>query len=378
MPSADLSQRNIVGIHAETVSNVTSTDFPGHYPGEDHTWNLANFKRNLRIKFYRNEPLHAEFDVVHIDASVANAFRRIMMAEVPTFAIEKVYMLENTSVIQDEVLSHRLGLVPIKANQDTLKRMKWYSKKPLPDGSIPSATTDDTIVFGIDVVCERKPNAPKPTATSTPHPDDLYVNHSVFAKDITYSPVGDQEESFDGNPPHAASPDILLAKLRPGQVISAQLHAVKGVGKDHAKFSPVAPASYRLLPTIEILEPIRSKAAERFKKCFPSGVVEVINDEAVVVNPRNDTVSREVLRHEEFKDKVRLGRVRDHFMYSVESSGQFDSDDIFLQSIAVLRSKCNVLKSHVETMLQLEEEKREREEGVVEDAEDVDKMDVDE
>lgn len=81
------------------------------------------------MAFYRNQPLHAEFDLIHIDASVANAFRRIMMAEVPTFAIETVYMLENTSVIQDEVLSHRLGLVPIQAEQETLKRMKWYSSK---------------------------------------------------------------------------------------------------------------------------------------------------------------------------------------------------------------------------------------------------------
>lgn len=33
--------------------------------------------------------------------------------------------------------------------------------------------------------------------------------------------------------------DILIAKLRPGQEIDVLMHAVKGVGKDHAKFSPV-------------------------------------------------------------------------------------------------------------------------------------------
>jgi DNA-directed RNA polymerase I and III subunit RPAC1 len=36
--------------------------------------------------------------------------------------------------------------------------------------------------------------------------------------------------------------------LRQGQQIQLELHCVKGVGKDHAKFSPVATASYRLLP----------------------------------------------------------------------------------------------------------------------------------
>jgi hypothetical protein len=34
-----------VGINAETVTNISSTDFPGHYPGEDHTWSLAKYKK---------------------------------------------------------------------------------------------------------------------------------------------------------------------------------------------------------------------------------------------------------------------------------------------------------------------------------------------
>jgi DNA-directed RNA polymerase I and III subunit RPAC1 len=44
---------------------------------------------------------------------LANALRRIMIAEIPTMAIEKVEMWQNTSVIPDENLAHRMGLVPI-------------------------------------------------------------------------------------------------------------------------------------------------------------------------------------------------------------------------------------------------------------------------
>ena len=83
---------------------------------------------------------------------------------------------------------------------------------------------------------------------------------------------------------------------------------------------------------------------------------------AEIVNPRLDTVSREVLRHDEFKNKVKLGRVRDHFictclkvMYrltlalvSVESTGILPPDNLFLQSISVLRGKCQKLKSEIE------------------------------
>ena len=80
-----------------------------------------------------------------------------------------------------------------------------------------------------------------------------------------------------------------------------------------------ATAFYRLLPTIEILSDITGNDAEKFVKCFPKGVARVVTDKrgnkkAEVVNPRLDTVSREVLRHDEFKNKVKLGRVRDHFI----------------------------------------------------------------
>lgn len=127
-----------------------------------------------------------------------------------------------------------------------------------------------------------------------------------------------QGEKFEQSPIRPVQDDILIAKLRPGQEIDMELHCHKGVGKEHAKWSPVATASYRLLPEITILKPITGDAADRFQKCFPEGVVDVVMENGVktakVVNARKDTVSREVLRHKEFEDKVRLTRVRDHFI----------------------------------------------------------------
>ena len=53
-------------------------------------------------------------------------------------------------------------------------------------------------------------------------------------------------------------------------------HAVKGIGKDHAKFSPVSTASYRLLPEIRLLRPVEGADAERLRDCFSPGVIEVV------------------------------------------------------------------------------------------------------
>jgi len=70
--------------------------------------------------------MESSFSLIGIDAAVANAFRRIMIAEIPSLAIETVFVNNNTSIIQDEVLSARLGLVPFKGSkQGLLEFLKW-------------------------------------------------------------------------------------------------------------------------------------------------------------------------------------------------------------------------------------------------------------
>ena len=73
--------------------------------------------------------------------------------------------------------------------------------------------------------------------------------------------------------------------------------------------------------------------------------------QAVVKDAMKDTVSRECLRHPEFDGKVKLGRIRDHFIFSVESLGQWESDDLFLESVRLLRMKCQILKMNLANMV---------------------------
>ena len=87
-----------------------------------------------------------EFEIKGIDASIANALRRIIISEIPTMAIEKVDMYMNTSVIPDEILAHRLGLIPMMA--DPREFVEKQTDEDYSEGN--------TIKMKLHVKCVRK------------------------------------------------------------------------------------------------------------------------------------------------------------------------------------------------------------------------------
>uniref|UniRef100_A0A8C4P708 DNA-directed RNA polymerases I and III subunit RPAC1 n=1 Tax=Dromaius novaehollandiae TaxID=8790 RepID=A0A8C4P708_DRONO len=244
------------------VRNVHTTDFPGNYPGYDDAWDQLRFEEGFRVDVVREEDDVLEFDMVGIDAAIANAFRRILLAEVPTMAVEKVFVYNNTSIVQDEILAHRLGLIPIRADP----RLFEYRNQGDEEG-----TEIDTLQFQLKIKCSRNPQAAKESSD----PNELYFNHKVYSKHMTWVPLGNQTDLFPDADFRPVHDDILIAQLRPGQEIDVLMHCVKGIGKKVAR----------------------------------------------VANARLDTFSREVFRHEGLKNLVRLARVRNHYICNLQFMG---------------------------------------------------------
>uniref|UniRef100_A0A3B4ADQ6 DNA-directed RNA polymerases I and III subunit RPAC1 n=1 Tax=Periophthalmus magnuspinnatus TaxID=409849 RepID=A0A3B4ADQ6_9GOBI len=272
------------------VKNAHTTDFPGNYPGYDDTWNLGKFQKNFRINVVQLKENSMEFDMVGVDPAIANAFRRILLAEVPTMAIEKVFIYNNTSIVQDEVLAHRLGLIPIRADP----RLFEYRNSAAEEGS-----EIDTIQLQLKVKCSRNPRASKDSSD----PRELYLHHMVYSRDLKWMPIGNQADVFADAFIGPVHDDILIAQLRPGQELDIVMHCVKGIGEKVAK----------------------------------------------VVNSRLDTCSREVLRHDDLKNLVKLGRIRDHFIFTVESTGILPPDVLVAEAIQVLMSKCQRFLSELDS-----------------------------
>uniref|UniRef100_A0A4X2KC14 DNA-directed RNA polymerases I and III subunit RPAC1 n=1 Tax=Vombatus ursinus TaxID=29139 RepID=A0A4X2KC14_VOMUR len=263
------------------VRNVHTTDFPGNYCGYDDTWDQSRFEKEFRVDVVHMDENSLEFDMVGIDAAIANAFRRILLAEVPTMAVEKVFVYNNTSIVQDEILAHRLGLIPIRADP----RLFEYRNQGDEVG-----TEIDTLQFQLKVKCTRNPQAAKDSSD----PNELYLNHKVYTKHMTWIPLGNQADVFPEGTIRPVHDDILIAQLRPGQELDLLMHCVKGIGKKVA----------------------------------------------TVANPRLDTFSREIFRHENLKKLVRLARVRDHYIFSVESTGVLPPEVLVGEAIKVLMGKC--------------------------------------
>uniref|UniRef100_M4FGX3 DNA-directed RNA polymerase RpoA/D/Rpb3-type domain-containing protein n=1 Tax=Brassica campestris TaxID=3711 RepID=M4FGX3_BRACM len=266
------------------------------------------------------------YNGVGVDNTIANAFRRILLAELSTMAFEKVFIANNTSIVQDEVIAQRMGLVPIAADP---KLFEYISENDQPNEK-------NTIVFKLHTKCAKSEGRKKGDSNSKPKTYTSFIRS--------------QEESFPeftDNPITPSYPDILIAKLSPGHEIEPEAHAVKGIGKTHAKWSPVATAWE-----------VEDEDAERLVEACPVKVFDIEDlgngrNRERVARPRNCTLCMQCMREnygEEVKgegkqrkkwiENVALRRVKNHFIFKIESTGSLPPDVLFTEAVKILEDKC--------------------------------------
>lgn len=337
-------KRTRVSCNADAPTDTDSILYSGAYAslGVDNS-SLESFFNDFKIEINRLTEDEIEFDMIGIDASLANAFRRILIAEVPTMAIEKVLIANNTSVVQDEVLAHRLGLIPLSVDP---RLFTYTSEKDEPNEK-------NTIVFGLHARCERGAERYtvksenltwQPNGSMFPLEIDNKASSSTPKTYTNFKSSQDEQPEFSENPIHPKHPDITIARLGPGQEIELEAHAVKGAGKEHAKWSPVATAWYKMLPEVVLLQDIYDEKAEMLVKKCPVNVFDIedtpIGRKATVPRPRACTLCRECILGEGWDQYVALRRKKDHFIFTIESTGALPPEVLFNEAVRILEDKC--------------------------------------
>jgi DNA-directed RNA polymerase subunit D len=132
----------------------------------------------------------------------ANALRRVCLNGVPVFAIDTVDIIENSSVLADEGLAHRLGLIPIKTD---LSRFNEPSKC---DCHSETGCSNCKVMLVLD-------SGDSDTTRTV-------LSNELSSEDDSIKPISDK---------------IPIVQLAPGQRIKIECYARLGRGTDHAKWN---------------------------------------------------------------------------------------------------------------------------------------------
>lgn len=169
----------------------------------------------MDIAFSRLEGEVAKFVISGANPAFANSLRRTMIGEVPKLAIEDVMIYDNSSALFDEMLAHRLGLIPLKTN------LSEYKKKS-------------------ECSCEGKGcSACEAIYTISIEGPCVVKSSDLLAQNPEASPV---------------SPNIPIVSLEAGQKVVLEAHAEINTGLEHAKWQPTLACGYKSYPVIKIDE----------------------------------------------------------------------------------------------------------------------------
>lgn len=139
-----------------------------------------------------------------VDRVYANALRRFAISEVPCMAVDEVVILENSSVLYDEILAHRLGLIPLTTD------LKGYVLPQDCDCKTSLGCSKCRVLLVLDAVATDE--------VKTIYSGDLISEDNLVKPKLSNIPI---------------------VKLAVNQKIKLEAYAKLGKGRDHAKWQPV-------------------------------------------------------------------------------------------------------------------------------------------
>lgn len=259
--------------------------------------------RQLRIEVLEKSEDSLGLFIEGTDVSFMNALRRTVISEVPSMAIDETVIIENSSVVHDEALALRLGLIPMKTD------LKGYN---LPeDCSCKSEFGCNLcrVSFTLDIEAKGE--------TTTAYSGEL------ISEDPNVAPV---------------SREIPIVKLSKGQRIRLEAYARLGKGKDHAKWQPVSSCTYKHYPAIRV-----SSECDGCGDCVqicPRRVLAKSGDGIAIRDLAACTLCKDCVEACPKKTKaIEVGWKEDTFIFRVESTGAIPPKSILEKAVKILNAE---------------------------------------
>ena len=241
------------------------------------------------VEFVERDDRSARFLVRGVTPAFANGVRRAMIADVPTMAIDEVRFIENSSVMFDEQLALRLGLVPLTTP---------------PVGEFDD---EDVVTLSIDV-----------TGPGTAYSGDLVSSDGLV-------------EPADQNVP--------IINLKDGQRLEAEADARLGRGKDHAKHQGGVSVGYRHLQRVEVGDEL-AEFDDRETQIV-RGVIEDDGELLPTTEFDHDLATR-------YPDhEVHVEDVPGAFVFHVETDGSFAVEDLVTRAVETRDARAAALEDAV-------------------------------
>jgi DNA-directed RNA polymerase subunit D len=262
----------------------------------------------MKLEILQLSDRKAKFVLSEVTPAFANGLRRSMIADIPKMAIDYVDIYDNNSVMFDEILAQRMGMIPIKTHLDM-----YQMKDTCECGGVGCALCQVSFTLSVE-------------GPSMVHSSDLK------SSDPETVPADDM---------------VPIIELKEGQKVVLTAVASLGLGKQHAKYQPVCPAGYKYVPVITI-----SDKCDSCKQCIeacPRNVFAVDKNKVVVENPYECSQCNLCVEECDMH-AISVGSESNAFIYSIETDGSFSAQEIITRAAQSIKAKAEALNETLSSL----------------------------
>ncbi len=232
------------------------------------------------------------------DVYFVNSLRRVMLAELPKLAIDDVIIYDNTSALFDELIGHRLGLIPIPTD---LSILTFRSECKCEGKGCPSCTVRYTLSKEGECVV---------------YSGDLQPEHPSFAITETTIPI---------------------VELMKDQRVILEVEAVLGRGRDHAKWQGVLAPRYKMETKITVDKKHLNEVKASIEQ-LPKDLVELKGEKLELKDPSKASILEAYL--EKLKPEfITISKDPSKLLFSFETDGSMSAKAALQQSVNILAKK---------------------------------------